>query len=84
MWETGHPEGNNYIVVDHPDEFQRYNTQLLRVVDGKLKIIDPHTPNKVKLVKSSQGQPVVQGHAAIALGIDEEYLEVEFYDRKNS
>lgn len=84
LWETGHPEGDNYIILTHPDEYQRHNTQLLRVVNSQLKILDPHTPNRVKLVKSNAGQPVVKGYAAIALGLNEEYLEIEFYEQTNN
>jgi len=84
LWESNHPEGDNYITINHPDEYQRYNTQLLRVVNKQLKILEPHTPNKVKLVKSENGQRVVKGHAAIALGINEEYPEIEYYDYTNN
>ena len=84
LWETEHPAGNNYIILTHPDEYQRQNTQLLRVVNNQLKILDPHTPNRVKLKKSNAGQPVVKGYAAIALGLNEEYLEIEFYEQTNS
>jgi len=83
LWESGHPEGN-YIVLDDPDIYHRTNTNLLRIIKGELKVIDPTPTNARQLYKSSSGQPVVQGHAAIALGIDEEYLNIEFYDRKNS
>lgn len=83
LWESGHPEGN-YIVLDDPDIFHRTNTDLLRVVKGKLKIVDP-TPSHIRqLYLSNTGQPVVKGHAAVALGIDEEYLEIEFYDQTNN
>lgn len=84
LWESGHPAGDNYILLEHPDQYQRFNTQLLKVINKKLCVLDPVVPNKVKLVKSDKGQPVVKGHAAIALGIDEEYLEIEFYDQTNN
>ena len=84
LWESSHPTGDNYIVISHPDEFHKHNTQLLRVIDKKLVVLDPHTPHKVKLKKSFKGQQVVKGHAAVALGIDEEFLEIEFYDYTNS
>ena len=84
LWETNHPEGDNYIVLDDPDIYHRTNTNLLRIIKGELKVIDPNPTNTRQLYKSNRGQPVVQGHAAIALGIDEEYLEIEFYERKNN
>jgi hypothetical protein len=83
LWETGHPEGN-YIVLSDPDIFHRTNTNLLRVSNGALKIIDPHTPIRVKIKKSTQGQRVVKGHAALALTCNEEYTEIEFYERTNN
>lgn len=83
LWETGHPDGN-YITLEDPDIFHRTNTDLLRVVNGELKIKDPAPTAIRRLTKSDSGQPVVKGHAAIALGIDEEYLEIEFYEQTNT
>ena len=82
--EFDHPEGDNYIVVDHPDLFHKANTLLLRVVDKKLITLDVKKYDQVRLKKSSQGQPVVKGMAAVALGLDEDYLDIEYYDRTNS
>ena len=82
--EFDHPEGDNYIVVDHPDLFHKANTLLLRVVDKKLITLDVKGSDRVRLKKSTQGQPVVKGMAAVALGLNEEYLEIEYYDRTNS
>jgi hypothetical protein len=84
LWESSHPDGDNYVVIDDPDIFHRTNTNLLKVVNGELKIIDPSSINIRRLYKSNSGQRVVQGHAAVALGLDEEFLEIEYYDRKNS
>ena len=84
LWENDHPAGDNYIILTHPDEYQRHNTQLLRVINKQLKVLDPHAPHRVKLTKSKTGQPVVKGHAALALGVNEEYLEIEFYDKTDN
>lgn len=81
LWETDHPEGT-YIVLDDPGIFHRTNTFLLRVINGALKVLDPSAPTKSKLVKSTQGQPVVKDNAALALYPDEEYQDIEYYDRK--
>lgn len=83
LWETEHPEGK-YIVLQDPDVFHRTNTNLLKVVNGELKIVDPTVIQKNRLIKSTQGQPVVKGHAAIALTSIEEYQEIEYYDQTNS
>ncbi len=82
LWETGHPEGK-YIVLHDPDIFHRTNTNLLKVVNGTLKIIDPTTIHKNRLIKSIQGQPVVRGHAAIALVAGEHYQDIDYYDQTN-
>ncbi len=84
LWESDHPAGDNYIVLEDPDQYHRHNTHLIRVNDNNLTIISPVVIETFKLIKSNNGQPVVRGHAAIALGLNEEYSEIEFYDRKNS
>ena len=81
LWETDHPIGN-YVVLEDPGIFHRTNTTLLRVVNGEIKIIDPTIPLQFKLVKSTQGQRVVSNNAALALYPEEEYNNVEHYDRK--
>jgi hypothetical protein len=84
LWETDHPPGDNYIVLVDPDIFHRTNSNLLKVIKGKLKIIDPSPINVRQLYKSNTGQAVVRGHAALVLDSQEEYSEIEFYDRKNN
>ncbi|CAB4133706.1 hypothetical protein UFOVP257_428 [uncultured Caudovirales phage] len=81
LWESGHPDGDNYIVLDDPDIFHRTNTALLIVANKKLKILDPTKPNRVRLQKSNTGQMVVKGHAAIAL--NEKYHDIEYYEYTN-
>ena len=84
LWETGHPAGNNYIVLDDPGVFYNSNTHLLRVQNKKLVVLDPRAHEKIRLKKSSAGTRVVKGHAAIVLESEEQYSEVEYYDRTNS
>jgi len=84
LWETGHPEGDNYIVLADPDVFHRNNSQLLRVVNKELKIIDPRAPNRVKLTRSDSGQAVIKGMAALPLNDEQTEYEIEYYDRKNN
>ena len=78
--ETDHPADTNYIVIDNPDVFFKTNTGRLRVIDGELKIIDTR-PTRTHLAKSTTGQPVVRGMAALALTPTEEYQDIEYYDR---
>ena len=84
LWESGHPEGDNYVVLDDPGVFYHTNTLLLRVYNKKLKILDPRAPLKTRLKRSTQGFPVVQGHAAIIIEQHETYPEIEYYDRTNN
>ncbi len=79
--ETNHPPDTNYIVLDNPDLYFRTNTMSLRVIDKQLKIIDTNPPDRQRLAKSSQGQAVVAGIAALALNPDETYDYVEYYGR---
>jgi hypothetical protein len=83
LWETGHPEGN-YVVIDNPDVFNRQSTQLLKVVNGQLTVIDPQAPHRIKLKKSNTGQEVVRGNAALVIMVDEIYSDTEYYDQTNN
>ena len=82
--EQDHPTNDNYIVLDNPAEFYNANTLLLRVKDGKLIKIDPVIKYKQGLYRSTKGQRVVMGKAAIALRPNEEYTKIEYYERKTN
>jgi hypothetical protein len=83
LWESSHPVGDNYIVLDDPGLFNNSNTLMLRVHDKKLIVLDPRASLKTRLKKSTQGFLVVQGHAALILEQNETYSKVEYYDRTN-
>jgi hypothetical protein len=84
LWESGHPDGDNYIVLDDPGVFYSSNTLLLRVQNKKLIVIDPQAPLKTRLKKSTKGFRVVNGHAALILEQQETYSEIEYYDRTDN
>jgi len=84
LCESNHPADTNYIVLDSPDVFNKNNTATLKVVNGKLTIIDLTHPLKNGIEKTLSGQPVVAGHAALALNIDEQYSNIEYYGRKTN
>ena len=84
LWESDHPAGDNYVVLDDPDVFHRTPTNLLQVINKQLKVLDSRPVHRVKLAKGTTGQRVVQGHAALALTAQEEYSEIEYYDRTNT
>jgi hypothetical protein len=49
-------------------------------------VTDTHTPkpNRNQLTRSTTGQTVVAGHAALALMPADEYNNIEHYDRKTN
>jgi len=79
--ETDHPADTNYIVIDNPDMFFKTNTSRLRIIDGELKVINTKLV-RTHLAKSRTGQPVVKGIASLALEPNEQYQDIEYYDRK--
>lgn len=81
--ESDHPDGA-YIVLDNPGVFHNTNTMLLRVVDGKLVVLDAQPKAYTGLRRSTSGQRVVKGIAALALTADEEYQDIEYYDTKTN
>jgi hypothetical protein len=83
LWETGHPDGTNYIILDDTGIFFHNNTNLLRVKDQKLILLDAHAPNKTRLVKSNTGVKTVKGHAGLSIEAHESYTDIEYYDRTN-
>jgi hypothetical protein len=82
--ETDHPADTNYITIANPDVFFKNNTQLMRVVDGQLKILDAHPKSVLGLRVSDCGQPTVRGIAALALEPNEIYNDIIYYDRKTN
>jgi hypothetical protein len=84
LWESGHPDGDNYIILDDPGPFYSSNTLNMRVQNKKMIVLDPRAPLKTRLKKSNQGFSVVQGHAAVIVEQNETYTEIEYYDRTNN
>jgi hypothetical protein len=84
-YETNHPTDGTYIVLQDPNEYLGGNSMLMRVENGKL-VTDTHAPhpNRNRLTRSTTGQTVVAGHAALALMPTDEYNNIEHYDRKTN
>jgi hypothetical protein len=82
--EIDHPEDLDYIVLENPDLYFKNNTNLLRVKEGKLLVLDPKQPSKARLQKSSTGYKTVQGHAALLLEDSDDYKNIQYYDQTNS
>jgi hypothetical protein len=76
-----HPTNEKYIVVDR-DTYDRYFKY--RVIDGKLELINNFSGVKPSLVKGKKDFRVVKNHAALLLEPNEQYADVEYYDRRIS
>ena len=70
LWETDHPEGDNYIVLDDPDVFHKTNTNLLRVVNGEVRI------GKVYIKVNGVWEPVADDTNMLRIGKDGQILTV--------
>jgi hypothetical protein len=79
LWETEHPAGDNYIVIENRDIYDRSNTLLLRVVDGELQVIVPELPKPQFMRSRYIGKPTVSKHSAIALTEGEIYKDTAQY-----
>jgi hypothetical protein len=84
LWENSFPETNNYIVLDNPGVFFHTNTQLLRVKNNSLIVLDPKQPSRTRLKKANRGFRVVKSNAALIIESNENYELVEYYDRADS
>jgi len=83
LWESSHPEGHNYVVLDDPGIYFHTNTHLLKVVKNKLVVLDPREPSRARLQKSNSGFITVKGHAALIVESKENYGLIEYYDKTN-
>lgn len=72
---------NNYIVVDNKTFAQHSR---LKVVDGSLVEIKRITGNRVQIKKSAKGYRTVRNHSNLILNDDEEFSDVEYYERRNN
>jgi hypothetical protein len=54
----------------------------MRVVDGKICRVEPDYFHHFALTRSNKGVKVVRGHAGIV--VEDDYLETEYYERRNS
>ena len=84
LWETGHPDGDNYIVLDNPGIFNHTNTSLLKIKDKKLVVLSNKASSRTRLKKGSKQFPVVAGYASLVIEINEDYPNIEYYERTNS
>ena len=75
MSSHSHPEGNYVVITQEQYNNPNYNC---RVVNGKLQF-DLGESFHVQLRKSTSGVAVVKGYASLV--VEEEYPEVEYYDR---
>ena len=75
MSSHNHPDGTYIVITKEQYDLPNYNC---RVVNGKL-LFDTDNHFHVQLKKSTSGVSVVKGYAALVA--EEEYPEIEYYDR---
>lgn len=86
LYVNEYPAGDDYIVIPDPEIFRALPIHRTVIENGQIKISDPE-PNQLprcRLKKSSTGQRVVKGHAALALEAEELYTNIEYYERKTN
>lgn len=72
-----HPAGQYVLITKSQYDCANYNC---RVINGKL-VFDTGNRVRVQLHKSDTGVAVVKGYAALV--VEEDYPEIEYYDRNN-
>jgi hypothetical protein len=75
MSSHNHPTGQYIVISKDQYDLPNYNC---RVVNGKL-VFDTGNRVRVQLHKSDTGVAVVKGYAALV--VEEDYPEIEYYDR---
>lgn len=75
MSSHNHPDGEFIVITQEQYNCPNYNC---KVVGGKLQF-DLGSQFHVQLKKSTSGVPVVKGYANLV--VEEEYPEIEYYDR---
>jgi hypothetical protein len=78
MSSHSHPDGQYVVITKQHYDSANYNC---RVVKGKL-LFDLGTQFHVQLKKSNSGVPVVKGYANLVVE-NNEYTDIEYYDRNN-
>jgi hypothetical protein len=77
-----HPSTTEYIVVDK-ETYNNYNKYRVNIEKKRLIKIDTNPGVSVQLKRSSQGYATVKGHAGLLLETNENYPNLEYYDRTN-
>lgn len=81
MTHGEHPESDDYIVITQ-EVYERPNYNILRVVGGKLMILQDTFYHQQYLQPGSKGYRVVANHANLL--VDETYQgETQYYEFKN-
>lgn len=76
MSSHAHGAGQYVVITKQHYDSANYNC---RVINGKL-VFDTTGQIRVQLVKSTTGVPVVKGYANLVVE-NEEYTDIEYYDR---
>jgi len=81
MMQGPFPDNSSYVIATK-EQYELY--WKYRVVDGKLELIPDTIDYSAPFVKSNKGFKVVKNNASLLLAEDEEYLNIEYYDTRNS
>jgi hypothetical protein len=77
---SGFPDTDNWINISR-EIYVTHDWSCMRVVDGKIFRVEPVYFHHFALTRSNKGVRVVKGHAGIV--IEDDYLETEYYERRN-
>lgn len=77
------PDNNNWIEITKL-QYQTLECQWLWVEKGKIIKKTPTYEHHFGLTKSVKGYKIVKNHAGIILEEGDEYLDIEYYDKRNS
>lgn len=80
---SGFPDGDNWISIDR-ELYITHNWTNLHVVDGKIVYIAPVYYYHFSLTRGTKGVKVVKYHAGLVVESDEEYTDIEYYDKRNN
>ena len=78
------PENNDKWVPITKTEYQKLECQWLWIENGKIIERKPNYNYIFSLRPSTKGVKIVKDHAGIVIESGEEYIDVAYYDKRNS
>jgi hypothetical protein len=75
-----HPESEYYVIVDEKIYYRYFDYVIMQ---GRPVKLQSDAGYRVRLKKSTHGNPVVAGHAALIIEPTETHTDVEYYAHRN-